>query len=168
MKNIEAYIGLGSNLENPAHQIKTAIEELDQKQHTQVLAVSSFYQSPPMGPSDQPDYINAAVKIQTWLSPFQLLELTQSIERSHGRVPTETWGPRVIDLDILLYGRLSLHTDSLIIPHVGIKNRDFVLKPLLDLEPQLQLPCGSKVELLFSTLRNVNLTKIDDEQLSGR
>jgi 2-amino-4-hydroxy-6-hydroxymethyldihydropteridine diphosphokinase len=103
-----AFIGLGSNLENPESQLRSAVQALDSLSGSSVLAVSSLYRSAPMGPQDQPDYVNAVVQLATVLSPDALLDQLQGMERIHGRTREQHWGPRTLDLDILLYGRFPI------------------------------------------------------------
>jgi 2-amino-4-hydroxy-6-hydroxymethyldihydropteridine diphosphokinase len=150
---VVAYIGLGSNLDNPSHQVTSAIAELGDLEETQVIAVSRLYQSAPLGPAGQGDYINAAVAISTELAPDTLLADLQAIENRHGRVRAERWGPRTLDLDILLYGDLILDSPALHIPHPGLASRNFVLLPLADIAPNLRLPKG---ETLAQLLANVS------------
>lgn len=134
------YIGLGSNLNQPYQQIKAAIVALDKLEATDVVAHSGYYSSKPMGPEDQPDYVNAAVKIETALSAQALLLACQQIEQQQGRIKTRHWGERSIDLDILLYAQQQIDSDNLKLPHPGICQRDFVYLPLLDIEPALNVP----------------------------
>ncbi|WP_198245208.1 2-amino-4-hydroxy-6-hydroxymethyldihydropteridine diphosphokinase [methane-oxidizing endosymbiont of Gigantopelta aegis] len=127
---IEVYIGLGSNLEQPEAQIKSARKEIAALPQVAECAFSSLYRSAPMGPQDQPDYVNAVMKITTDLSPMALLHALQEIENRHGRVRARRWGERTLDLDILLYGDQHIVQPDLIIPHIGIAERAFVLYPL--------------------------------------
>ncbi len=134
------YIGLGSNIEQPELQIKTAIAGLNNLADTEVIFDSGYYKSKPMGPEDQPDYVNAVVEIETGLSSQELLKNCQSIESQQGRIKTRHWGERTIDLDILLYADEQLETADLILPHPGICQRDFVYMPLLKLNPDVIVP----------------------------
>lgn len=146
-----AYIALGSNLDNPQQQVLRAIIELEALPDTHVTAVSPWYSSPPMGPADQPDYINGVAKLETTLPPLPLLKALQGIESTHHRVKLEHWGPRTLDLDILLYGNQVIDLPELRIPHAEMATRNFVLFPLADIAPQLVLPDGiSLAELLES------------------
>jgi 2-amino-4-hydroxy-6-hydroxymethyldihydropteridine diphosphokinase len=129
----KVFIGLGSNLDDPLSQIKKAIEYLKKLNSLNVINISNFYSSPPMGPQDQPKYINAVVEVTTRLSAEQLLDELQKIENIQGRERKQHWGARTLDLDILLYGNDVINTERLIIPHKGISERDFVLSPLRDL-----------------------------------
>lgn len=139
----QVYLALGSNLAAPLDQVNAALAALAQIADTQVLRVSPFYRTPPYGPQDQPDYLNAAVLLATALSPEQLLDNTQRIEREQGRVrKAERWGPRTLDLDIMLFGGQTLATARLTVPHYDMKNRMFMLWPLYALAPDLVFPDG--------------------------
>ncbi|GHA53793.1 2-amino-4-hydroxy-6-hydroxymethyldihydropteridine diphosphokinase [Photobacterium aphoticum] len=148
---IRAYIAIGSNLSDPVAQANRAIEALKQHPDVNVVAVSSLYSSTPMGPQDQPDYINAVVAVDTELAPLALLDCTQSIEQAQGRVrKDERWGPRTLDLDIVLYGDLEHHCDRLTVPHYGMKVREFVLYPLAEIAPELVLPDHTALQTLLA------------------
>lgn len=137
------YLALGSNLANPLQQINAALQALDALPDTQRTATSSFYRTPPYGPPNQPDYLNAAVALDTRLTPDVLLDHTQRIEREHGRErKAERWGPRTLDIDIMLFGNLTLNTPRLIVPHYDLHNRAFMLVPLLEIAPTATLPDG--------------------------
>ena len=124
------YIGLGSNLQNPESQVRRAIQALGELPGSGVQAASSLYRSTPMGPQDQPEYVNAVVQLATGLSPGELLDRLQRVEQAHERVRGQHWGPRTLDLDILLYGDEVIATERLQIPHPGLAQRNFVLYPL--------------------------------------
>lgn len=151
-----AYIAIGSNLADPVLQATTAIEKLKTLPQSTFLKASMLYSSQPMGPQDQPDYINAVVAIETQLTPLALLDCTQKIEQQQGRErKEERWGARTLDLDIILYGNKIIHNERLTIPHYGMKTREFVLYPLAEIAPDLQLPDGEKLsELLKQVPRN--------------
>ena len=140
-----AYIALGSNLHTPLEQLKRALNALAQLPQTQLMAVSSFYRSKPLGPQDQPDYLNAAVEISTALSPLALLDELQRIENEQGRVRLRRWGERTLDLDILLYGDEIIQNERLTVPHYDMHNREFVIIPLAEIAPNLILPNGQKL-----------------------
>ena len=127
------YIGLGSNLGDRLAYLRFAIEALSKIGQ---VRVSRLYASPPMGPQDQPDYLNAVVELVTTLSPLDLLDHLQAIEQDAGRVRKRHWGERTLDLDLLLYDQDQIQHPRLNVPHVGLMERDFVLLPLLDLLPQ--------------------------------
>ena len=130
------YIGLGSNLGDSKLILREAVEQL--KGLGEVM-VSKLYQSPPMGPQDQPNYHNAVVKLITTLAPLALLDELQRIENESGRVRLRHWGERTLDLDLLLYAEKNIINERLTVPHVGILERDFVVIPLLDLDSKLQI-----------------------------
>ena len=138
---VDAYVGIGSNLDHPTRQVREAFQELDEVVDTRCVARSSLYRSAPMGPSDQPDYVNAAAALRTRLSARGLLEALLAIERAHGRVREGLrWGPRTLDLDLLLYGNQCIDEPGLTIPHPGIATRSFVVYPLLEIAPDLEVP----------------------------
>ncbi|AMA64805.1 2-amino-4-hydroxy-6- hydroxymethyldihydropteridine pyrophosphokinase [Candidatus Arsenophonus lipoptenae] len=136
-----AYISIGSNLNNPLQQVKNAIKKLEELPKTKLIIVSSFYRSKPMGSKKQPDYLNTVVALDTKLSPEILLKYIQYIEFIHGRTrKIDRWGPRTLDLDIMLYGQQIIRTTNLIIPHYGLKERHFMLYPLAEIAPKLSFP----------------------------
>ena len=136
-----AYIGLGSNLSEPIKQVQAAIDEIKKIAQSQVINVSSLYLSKPMGPQNQDDYINAVLALETKLTPIELLDTLQDIENKAGRVRKENrWGARILDLDIILFGNQIITTDRLVIPHYGMKEREFVLLPLAEITTDLILP----------------------------
>ncbi len=140
-----AYIGLGSNLCDPAVQVRTAMAELEGMRQSRLIARSSLYRTAPVGPADQPDYINAVVALETRLTPRGLLDALQSIERQHGRQRDGTrWGPRTLDLDILLYGDEQATEPGLQIPHPEMSGRAFVLVPLAEIAPAALRVPGSR------------------------
>lgn len=145
-----SYIGIGSNQALPIEQAKQAITALNDIKDTKLVICSSLYRSAPMGPQDQPDYINAIAKIETTLSALELLDALQAIEQEQGRERKENrWGPRTLDLDIILYADKMIDNDRLTIPHYGMKEREFVLYPLFEIAPTLQMPDGiSLIEIL--------------------
>lgn len=146
----KVYIAIGSNLSDPETQALNAISALKTLPKSEFVAASSLYSSTPMGPQNQPDYINAVAVIDTELTPIELLDCTQAIELEHGRVrKEERWGPRTLDLDILLYGNEVIDSERLTIPHYGMKEREFVLYPLAEIEPNLQLPDGAELTKLL-------------------
>ncbi|EAS43376.1 2-amino-4-hydroxy-6-hydroxymethyldihydropteridine diphosphokinase [Photobacterium profundum] len=148
---IRSYIAIGSNLGDPISQAMSAIKALKQIPAITVVAESSLYSSTPMGPQNQPDYINAVVAIDTTLTPLELLNATQAIELEHGRVrKDERWGPRTLDLDIILYGDLEHHCERLTVPHYGMKVREFVLYPLAEIIPDLILPDSTALSQLLT------------------
>jgi len=159
------YIGLGSNLSNPAKQIRTAVEALANLKNCQIDKISALYFSRPMGPKDQPDYMNAVLSLTTNLSAIKLLDALQNIENIAGRVRKDNrWGARVLDLDILLFGNQVIKTERLTIPHYGMKTREFVLIPLHELVCDLVLPDGEKLAELIQNI-DQNGLKIFDYSL---
>lgn len=140
-----AYVGLGSNLAEPLMQLASAVAALAALPQTTLVAQSPFYRSRPVGPQDQPDFINGAVLLATELPPLNLLDELQRIELDQGRERIQHWGPRTLDLDLLLYGNDVINHERLQVPHPELTNRDFALQPLLDLTPDLTLPDGRRV-----------------------
>ncbi|HEA0347907.1 TPA: 2-amino-4-hydroxy-6-hydroxymethyldihydropteridine diphosphokinase [Salmonella enterica] len=138
-----AYIALGSNLASPLEQVNAALKAIADIPDSRIVAVSSFYRTPPLGPQDQPDYLNAAVALDTALAPEELLNYTQRIERQQGRErKAERWGPRTLDIDIILFGDKIINTERLTVPHYDMKNRGFMLWPLFEVAPELIFPDG--------------------------
>ncbi|AUV02558.1 2-amino-4-hydroxy-6-hydroxymethyldihydropteridine diphosphokinase [Phytobacter ursingii] len=137
------YIAIGSNLASPLEQVKAALDAIGEIPQSRVVAVSSFYRTPPLGPQDQPDYLNAAVALETTLEADALLDHTQRIELQQGRVrKAERWGPRTLDLDIMLFGDRVIQTPRLTVPHYDMRNRGFMLWPLFEIAPELVFPDG--------------------------
>jgi len=148
-----AFIGLGSNLCDPQAQITKAIDVIALIKNSKIQAVSSLYFSRPMGPQDQPDYMNAVLSLETNLSALALLDILQVIENESGRVRKDNrWGARILDLDILLYGTDVINTQRLTIPHYGLKLREFVLLPLAEIAPTLCLPDGDNIRELSQNI----------------
>lgn len=141
MRWVRAYLGVGSNLNDPAAQVRQAFRALAELSACRLIACSPLYRSAPLGgPPDQPDYVNAVVALDTALSAEALLDALQAIENQQGRVRTLRWGPRTLDLDILLYGSRQCADPQLTLPHPRLQERDFVLYPLCDVAPDLILP----------------------------
>lgn len=150
---IRVYLALGSNLADPLHQVQSALDALAAIPQSRLIACSSLYRTPPYGPPDQPDYLNAAVALDTGLSPEALLDHTQRIELEQGRVRKDhRWGPRTLDLDIMLFGDLTLATTRLTVPHYDMHNRAFMLLPLREIAPDLCLPDGTRIADLLAPL----------------
>lgn len=149
---VTCYIGLGSNLSNHLGSSQDILRDaVLQLRQIGSVAVSSLYQSPPMGPQDQPDYFNAVARLDCNLAPLDLLDALQGIEQHAGRVRLRHWGERSLDLDLLLYGEQQLHLPRLTVPHVGLLQRDFVVLPLLDLDANLKVN-GQALQGLFDPL----------------
>ena len=158
---IRAYIGIGSNLDDPVAQVKDAMEELDMLPDTILAQRSSLYSNKPMGPQDQPDYINAVVRLDTLLSAKELLQHMIRIEELAGRVRDgEKWGPRVLDLDLLLYGNNRIDTADLTVPHPGMHERDFVIVPLAEIAGNLNIPGRGLLTTLINQVENHSLKKV--------
>jgi 2-amino-4-hydroxy-6-hydroxymethyldihydropteridine diphosphokinase len=132
---VVAYVGLGSNLNGPVDQVTCALDELGEIPDSCCFACSRLYSSKPMGSLDQPDYVNAVAGLSTRLEAYALLEHLQRIEAVHGRIRQEHWGPRTLDLDLLLYGEQVIDTATLKVPHPGLHLRAFVLYPLREIAP---------------------------------
>ncbi len=146
---IKVYIGLGSNLGDPQSQLKKAIIAMNMVPSTSVVKTSSFYRSKPVGPHDQPDYINAVVELDTELSAPVLLDYLQDIENEQGRERKIKWGARTLDLDILLFGDEIINNDRLQVPHIEMRNRGFVLLPLNEILPDCMIPGVGAVSSLL-------------------
>jgi 2-amino-4-hydroxy-6-hydroxymethyldihydropteridine diphosphokinase len=147
----DAYVALGSNLGDPEHQLSAAFVALDGLEGTELMGRSRlFWTSPQGGPPGQPDYLNAVARLETWLDPLELLQGLQAIEHQAGRQRRERWGPRTLDLDLLLYGGLVVAAPELILPHPRLAERAFVLVPLAEVAPEgLWIPGqGTLVDLL--------------------
>lgn len=160
-----AYIGLGANLDSPRKQIGQALSALSELPESKLIAVSPFYRSAPMGPPDQPDYINAAASLLTLLPARDLLAAMQAIEHRQGRRRDgQRWGPRTIDLDLLVYGNARMNEPGLTLPHPGIAERNFVLFPLRDIAPGLVIPGLASVKTLASAadVALSTLERLDD------
>lgn len=159
------FLGLGANLGSPIQQLQSALKNLESQVCIRNLQSSSFYGSKPMGPQDQPDYVNAVAKFETSQNPISLLDTLQKIEHDHQRERNIRWGARTLDLDILLFGNEIIHSERLEIPHPGIIEREFVLYPLFELEPLLQLPSGDKLADIIQKTPLNGLSKIETSSL---
>lgn len=147
------YLGLGANLNAPRKQIHAAVAALKALKDVEFVCVSHDYASKPMGPQDQPDYVNAVACVKTALKPEQLLDITQAIELKHGRVrKEERWGPRTLDIDILLFGNDVIDTPRLTVPHYGLTEREFVVYPLFEIASTLVLPNNQSLADITKTL----------------
>lgn len=150
-KWVDAYIGLGSNLDSPIDHIMSAIREISVAEGIKEIAVSPLYSSRPVGPQDQPDYVNAVMHVKTYLQPNDLLRTCQNIENNHGRKRLVRWGARTLDLDILLYDARIIDSPELSVPHPELANRAFVLYPLADIAPaELEIPGKANLATLLA------------------
>ncbi|MEM1505870.1 2-amino-4-hydroxy-6-hydroxymethyldihydropteridine diphosphokinase [Domibacillus sp. 8LH] len=136
----EAYLSLGTNMGNREDQLREAVRQLQEQKSLRLLAVSSIYETDPVGFTDQPSFLNIVVKLKTSMTPDELLAACQEIENKLGRERIVRWGPRTIDLDILLYNHDNIKSDSLIIPHPRMTERAFVLIPLAEIDTAITLP----------------------------
>jgi 2-amino-4-hydroxy-6-hydroxymethyldihydropteridine diphosphokinase len=160
--SVISYIGLGSNLAEPVEQIKSARIAIAAIPGVQELAFSSLYYSLPMGPQDQPDYVNAVMCIATGLLPMALLRCLQNIENEHGRIRKgERWGARTLDLDVLIYGDQEIDLPDLTVPHKGLTERSFVLYPLFEIAPQLLVPGKGPIADLVAKCPLAGLRRMD-------
>ncbi|MFC2993139.1 MULTISPECIES: 2-amino-4-hydroxy-6-hydroxymethyldihydropteridine diphosphokinase [Halomonas] len=160
MSSHRAWIGLGSNLDDPQRHIEQALEELARLPLTRRLGASRCYASRPLGPQDQPDFINAVALLETRLSPLALLDQLQALEQRHRRVRARHWGPRTLDLDLLLFDNSVLALPRLCVPHPELTRRAFVVVPLLELSPELTLPDGRHLVGLTDTLDTAGLVAL--------
>lgn len=155
-----SYVALGSNLNNPRHQLELALEALARLPHSRLRARSGWYQSKAIGPGEQPDYLNGVVMIETSLEPHTLLDHLQAIEAAQGRTRGERWAARTLDLDILLYGEKVIASERLQIPHPRLAERNFVLYPLADISPDLLLPNGVTLASLLRRCPSSGLERV--------
>lgn len=159
---LPAYIGLGSNLDGPENQVRKAAQEIGTLDRSRLVMTSPLYRSAPMGGRDQPDYVNAAAALITRLTPRQLLDALLLIERRMGRRRDgERWGPRVIDLDLLMFAGRVVDEPGLTVPHPGICERNFVLYPLRDLAPDLRVPGRGSVRGLAASCCGDGIEPLD-------
>ena len=158
---LPAYVGVGSNLSQPEAQVRRAIEALGRLPRCRLVVSSPLYRTEPFGDVVQPPFVNAAAGLLTLGTPEELLAALRDLERELGREPPrERWGPRVIDLDLLVVGREERATDSLTLPHRGIVERDFVLYPLADIAPDLDVPRLGRVATLRDRVANRGVQRL--------
>ncbi len=158
-----AWIGVGSNLDGPAERVRAAFDALAAIPETELIAASPLYGSAPMGPADQPDYVNAVAHLRTTLEPHALLDALQRLEAEAGRERAgERWGPRVLDLDLLLFGDRRIDDARLRLPHPGIAERIFVLRPLADMAPDLDVPGLGRVDELLGQIPEGGLWRLEE------
>ncbi|WP_230425647.1 2-amino-4-hydroxy-6-hydroxymethyldihydropteridine diphosphokinase [Spartinivicinus ruber] len=163
---IRCYLGLGSNLSSPLQQLAAAVSAIKQMPSTKLASISPIYQSAPVGPEGQPDYLNAVVAIDTQFAALDLLDHTQAIEKEQGRVRDIRWGPRTLDIDILLYGDETINSERLIVPHYQLTVRNFVLLPLHDIAPTLVLPTGTSIKDLASHCSSDGINQLEGVTLT--
>lgn len=163
-----AYIGIGSNLEHPLRQVLAARDALAALSEVRLSAFSPLYRNPALGPGRQPDYVNAVAAVETRLPPEELLAALLAIETRHGRVRNGArWKPRTLDLDLLLYGDREIESAGLKVPHPRMVERAFVLRPLHDIAPDLEVPGRGPVAALLSAVSQSALVRIDDAAMPG-
>ena len=161
--NERAFLGLGGNIGDPASAMAAALRILDEDARTQVVAVSSLYRTPPWGKTDQPDFLNAAAEIATGHAPRALLALCLDAERALKRERRERWGPRIVDIDILVFGERHIHEAGLDIPHPRMLERAFVLVPLAEIAPELKLS-GKTVAEWLAAVDSGGIVKLPTER----
>ncbi|MEJ2344376.1 MAG: 2-amino-4-hydroxy-6-hydroxymethyldihydropteridine diphosphokinase [Gammaproteobacteria bacterium] len=160
---VRAYVGLGSNQADPVRQVRAALTDLAGLPRTALVVRSSLYRSAPMGPPDQPDYVNAVAGLDSGLSALELLHALQAIETAHGRVRSgERWGPRTLDLDLLLYDEARFDSPELTVPHPGLHRRAFVLYPLGEIAAELSIPGQGKLATLLARVSPEGLERVQD------
>jgi 2-amino-4-hydroxy-6-hydroxymethyldihydropteridine diphosphokinase len=158
---VRAYVGIGSNLSDPVAQVLEAVEELEMIPDTILVKRSSLYAGKPMGPVDQPDYVNAVISLDTLLSAEELHRSLVGIEDQQGRTRGgEPWGPRIIDLDLLLYGNSIIDTATLTVPHPGMHERDFVIIPLEEIAGNVKIPGRGFLYSLINKCESHSLRKL--------
>ncbi len=155
-----AYLSLGSNQGDRAALLKDAVARLEAPGRVRVTKQSSLYETAPIGVTDQPWFLNLVVEVETDLDPQALLDLALAVERGLGRVRTQRWGPRTVDIDILLYDTVQMDTPTLAIPHPEMTRRRFVLEPLLEIAPDARLPGGRRVAEFLADVRDQEVRKV--------
>ncbi len=157
---VPAYVGVGSNMGDPAARVRTAFEALRALPDTRLIATSRLYRTAPFGPVQQGDFINAVAGLLTHLEPADLLRRLRDIETAAGRVREQRWGPRTLDLDLLVFGDQCIDMPELTVPHPGIRERVFVLAPLHDLAPTLDIPGIGRVEELRRAVDDAGILEV--------
>lgn len=149
----QVYLGIGSNKNHPYFRINTVLKQINRIKSTNIVKKSSLYVTKPLGPQAQPNFINSVIEVRTSLEPIDLLHELQNLERLHNRKKTKRWGPRSMDIDILIYNNLIMNTDKLVIPHPGLEYRDFVLIPLYEITSyRYEIPKYGKITTLIKHL----------------
>jgi 2-amino-4-hydroxy-6-hydroxymethyldihydropteridine diphosphokinase len=161
-----AYVGLGSNLGDPQRQLREALRDIGKLPDARLIAVSSFYENPPFGPVVQPDFVNAVAGILARHTASALLGELRRIEAAHGRdrTPGHKWGPRTLDLDLLVFGAETSDTEQLRLPHPGIRDRNFVLLPLAEIAPALLIPGVGVAAALAAQCDGASLRRIANSE----
>lgn len=162
MSEVKFYVGIGSNLGIPRQNVRSAVRALKSEPGFRFIAQSPWYRSKPVGPPGQDDYINGAALLRSAASAQEILTRLQGIEDAHGRVRSERWGARTLDLDLLLYGRDTIATSTLRVPHPELCRRSFVLRPLLDIDPELALPDGRALKDILPLIGEQDLARIHE------
>jgi len=157
---LAAYVGIGSNLSDPAAQVERTFADLAAMPGVQLVARSALYRTAPFGPVAQDDFVNAVAGVLTTLAPQQLLDALRHLEVARGRVRSVRWGPRILDLDLLVQGTLTVDTADLTLPHPGIPERNFVLYPLRDIAPELHIPGMGQVAQLAAKVDPLGITRL--------
>jgi len=155
-----AYIALGANLGDPAATVNAAFAALDRLPQSRLLAKSALYRTAPVGIADQPEFVNAAAQLDTMLAPEALLDALLGIEQTFGRIRGERNGPRTLDLDLLLYDELTLSTPHLTLPHPRLHLRAFVLQPLAELAPELEIPGRGRLAAWLPAVANQGICRL--------
>ena len=156
-----AYVGIGSNLDDPVRQVRAALDELERLPHTRLVTRSSLYRSAPLGYADQPQFINAVAQLETRLPAERLLVELQDIEARRGRKRSFPNAPRTLDLDLLLFGASALSTPALSVPHARMHERAFVLRPLLEISPDVAIPGRGPAKALLEACKNQETERVD-------
>jgi 2-amino-4-hydroxy-6-hydroxymethyldihydropteridine diphosphokinase len=159
---VRAFIGLGANLGDPESQVRRAIQALGELPRTRLLAASSLYRSAPVGVGEQPDFINAVVKVETELSARELLEELLTAEARFGRDRPSPGAPRTLDLDLLLHGDQVIAEPGLAVPHPRMHERAFVLMPLAEIAPDISIPRTGRVKTLLAACRNQKIRRLGE------
>lgn len=163
MRKNRAWLGLGGNLGDPQSAMAKALQAIDADPRTRVVAVSSVYRTPPWGKTDQPDFLNAVAGVDTGRSPQELLDLCLAAEKGLKRVRAERWGPRTIDIDILLFGERTIDETRLEVPHPRMTQRAFVLLPLAEIQPELKIGARTVAQFLATLdMKGIDRVTADD------
>ena len=160
LNKVRAFLGLGGNLGDPRSAMASALQMLDAQEEIAIIAVSSLYSTPPWGVTDQPDFLNAVAALETSLSARALLDVCLSTEQALKRERIQRWGPRIIDVDVLLYGDASIQEDGLQVPHPRMMERAFVLAPLIEIAPSLHVQ-GQSIQDALNEADKVGIVQLE-------